>query len=247
MTPIIHIPRTLRPWDAVYLLAQETDPRSWILVGGLMVQAHARMKGMTDFRPTLDADFLVDILADHLATGHIVRTLERHGYQLVTGTLSGYANRMTKPDGENIDLLAADHLPQWVERKHLTRIQGSRMFTAPGGAQACERCMTVLLQDDDGATRPIRIPDQLGALMFKAAAWQADSGEGRYRHLTDAMILCALMDDPETQRRRLHSRNDFTRIRLLCDAILDEGQYLDTLPQADMELAKDTILTLTDR
>lgn len=37
-----------------------------MLVGGLMVQAHAMMAGINS-RPTFDADFMADILSDNLS------------------------------------------------------------------------------------------------------------------------------------------------------------------------------------
>lgn len=239
MIPCIQVPRSTKPWNMVYTLAEEVDADSWMLVGGLMVQAHARLAGK-EFRPTSDADFMADILADNLSAAHIVRALERHGYRLRTGTLTGYSSRMTNDDGDKADIMSPDHLPRWAERKRLTVVHGENIFTTPGGAQACDRCMRLALEDGD--TRcVIRMPDQLGALILKAAAWVADRGDGRMRHLQDAVILCAIMDSPEDQRQRLHSRNDFRRVKAIREAVIEEEQWLYAVPRSDMNRAKDTL------
>lgn len=242
MTPSIHIDHRTAPWNMVYTLADEVNPDSWMLVGGLMVQAHARLAGK-EFRPTSDADFMADILADNLSAAHIVRALERHGYRLRTGTLTGYSSRMTNDDGDTADIMSPDHLPRWAERKRLTVVHGEYIFTTPGGAQACDRCMRLTLEDGD--TRcVIRMPDQLGALILKAAAWMADRGNKRSRHLQDAMILCLIMNDPEAQRTRLHSRNDWRRLRVLRESFIDDDGWLDMFPQPDIDYAVDLLTEL---
>lgn len=239
MTPTIRVSHDLKPWNMVYMLAGEASPDSWMLVGGLMTQAHARLAGR-DFRPTSDADFIADILSDNLSAAHIVRALERHGYRLRTGTLTGYSSRMTNDAGDKADIMSPDHLPRWAERRRLTVVHGENIFTTPGGAQALERCMKLTLDDGD-ARCVIRIPDQLGALILKAAAWTADRGDRRMRHLQDAVILAALMESPETQRLRLHSRNDFRRVKAIREAVSDEGQWLYMMSREDMSRAADTL------
>lgn len=239
MKPVIEIPGSTKPWNIVFALAEEHISDSWMLVGGLMVQVHALMKGR-DFRPTEDADFLVDLMSDHLGVTHLAHVLGRYGYEILPGTLSGYTTRMQKSTGEKVDLLVADHLPQWVERKRLARLGTGRMFSAPAGAQACERSMELELRDGDRAAS-IRIPDQLGALILKAAARMADKGPDRDRHLIDAAILCAIMDDPDKEHERLHSANDFRRLRALRDDIVDNQDYLQYLSMDDLAAARQAI------
>ncbi len=235
ITPVIHADHTTAPWNVVYTLAGETKPSSWMLVGGLMVQAHAMLAGR-DSRPTFDADFMADILSDNLSAAHIVRALERHGYRLRTGTLTGYSSRMVNEDGSKVDIMSPDHLPRWTERKHLTTVHGENIFTTPGGAQALERCMSLTLEDDDVQCN-IRIPDQLGALILKAAAWVADQGGQRSRHLQDALTLCLIFNDPETQRLRLHSRNDRRRLLALRESFANDEGMLDMFPRSDIAYA----------
>ncbi|KFI93798.1 hypothetical protein BISA_1620 [Bifidobacterium saguini DSM 23967] len=54
MISTIHIPNTGHPWSTVYAVAAANIPESWLLTGGLMVQLHAIMGGLTA-RPTTDA------------------------------------------------------------------------------------------------------------------------------------------------------------------------------------------------
>lgn len=241
-TPIIHADHTTAPWNVVYTLAGDTKPSSWMLVGGLMVQAHAMLAGR-DSRPTFDADFMADILSDNLSAAHIVRALERHGYRMRTGTLTGYSSRMVNDDGSKVDIMSPDHLPRWTERKRLTTVHGENIFTTPGGAQALERCMNLTLEDGD-ARCVIRIPDQLGALILKAAAWMADQGEHRARHLQDALTLCLILNNPDAQRLRLHSRNDQRRLIALRESFVHDDGMLDMFPRNDIAYAVGVLTTL---
>lgn len=42
-------------------LATVLDPDTWMLVGGLMVHAHAQLAGLQSNRPTYDADIVVEV------------------------------------------------------------------------------------------------------------------------------------------------------------------------------------------
>ncbi len=50
-----------RPWPNVFELASALPGDAWTLIGGLMVQAHARAHGITVIRPTEDLDVLLDV------------------------------------------------------------------------------------------------------------------------------------------------------------------------------------------
>ena len=49
-------------------------------------------------------------------------------------------------------------------------------------------------------TRAVSVPSAFGALILKAAAYQSDSRD-RDRHLQDAALLLAAIDDPRAVRR----------------------------------------------
>lgn len=246
MNPILQVPSDSAPWDLVYAIAHENIPSSWMLVGGLMTQAHAMLAGMSP-RPTDGADFMVDLMSDKLGVSHLSNALKRHGYQISPGTLSGYTTRMVTPAGRKADILLADHLPRWMDRKRLTLLGENHMMSAPGGAQAGERCMEIDITDGE-RTETIRIPDVLGALILKVAAWMADNTPERSRHAFDAALLAGLIADPYTERDRLHSRNDWKRIRTLRDLLLSpEGdQYWEYVDQARRRQGKAVIAILAE-
>lgn len=78
MTPTIHIPNTGHPWSTVYAVAAANISESWLLTGGLMVQLHAIMGGLTA-RPTIDADLLADLMAIDAASPDCAVSLPPEG------------------------------------------------------------------------------------------------------------------------------------------------------------------------
>lgn len=46
----------LRPWPTIFAVAEATDTTTWVLVGGLMTQVHARSAGIAPPRTTGDVD-----------------------------------------------------------------------------------------------------------------------------------------------------------------------------------------------
>lgn len=51
----------MSPFDLLDEICDATPPGSWMLVGGLMVHAHARLANITSPRPTIDADLVVEL------------------------------------------------------------------------------------------------------------------------------------------------------------------------------------------
>ena len=49
---LIVVPDDERPWSLLFEIADVTTPGEWVLVGGLMVHAHALRAGITASRPT---------------------------------------------------------------------------------------------------------------------------------------------------------------------------------------------------
>lgn len=99
MIPTVHIPSSSHPWSTVYTVAAERIPESWMLAGGLMVQLHAIMGGLT-IRPTTDADLLVDLMADRRGITRLRHILASCGFEAQPGTLTGYTTRMVAPNGD---------------------------------------------------------------------------------------------------------------------------------------------------
>lgn len=143
MTDQVTVDSHSQPWNIVFSLAEHSDTDSWLLVGGLMVQAHALLAGL-ETRATVDADFLVDLITTPRAVDRITRILSQQGFQIKYGTLTGYTTRMVGRAGI-VDLLVADHLPRRLEPA--ARLAGYPMLEVPAGAQAIERSQKIALID----------------------------------------------------------------------------------------------------
>ena len=242
MIPTIHILGTGHPWSTVYAVAAANIPESWLLAGGLMVQLHAIMGGLTA-RPTTDADLLADLMADRRGIARLRNILASRGFETQPGTLTGYTTRMSAPNGDVVDLLVADHLPKFLGAD--ATISGTPVLSMPGGAQAVERSMQVRLVDDQNdADAVIRIPDLLGALILKSAAYSADHAGYGDRHLYDAAMLASLIPDPDAELARLHSNTDRKRIKLLHDKLTEDSPYWNNLDESHRQDGLDTIETL---
>lgn len=161
------------PWPLVTELSDQLPRGSWVLVGGLMVQLHARAAGVEDLRPTADVDMLVDVLAGQASVATIVAALKSGGFEVVQpGWPGAPAHRLRRGD-ETIDLLVADHLPRGRSPQLLRRA----VMAIDGGAQALTRVLTAVIAQGDRSVE-LRVPDLLGALVLKAAAHAVDSRTG---------------------------------------------------------------------
>lgn len=85
----------------------------------------------------------------------------------------------------------ADHL---VPAKVPT-IGGRKPFKIASGSQALQRTVNCRMTADDDAPVLISIPNVLGALVLKGAAYREDSRD-KDRHLDDAVVLCATISSP---------------------------------------------------
>jgi hypothetical protein len=65
-------------FDPVEEIANDLSPDWWLLVGGLMVHAHAQLAGIQHARPTDDVDLVVEVRAGSYAQAAAV--LRRPGY-----------------------------------------------------------------------------------------------------------------------------------------------------------------------
>ena len=161
------------PWPLVVEVAAALPVGSWILVGGLMVQLHARASGVVEVRPTHDVDALVEL-----------------------GWPDAPVHRLRRSE-DVIDILVADHLP----KRSQPRLHRHPVMPADGGAQALARTQRVTIEDD-GQTVELTVPDLLGALVLKGAAHMVDRRDPE-RHLRDAALLASLMTDHRHELTRL--------------------------------------------
>lgn len=236
----VHISSRGHPWDTVFAVAEAEATQSWMLTGGLMVQLHAMIGGL-EARPTTDVDLLVDLMSDSRGIDSVQRVLSGRGFVAQAGTLTGYTTRMIGPDGGQVDLLVADHLPRLLSK--LAILAGKPLLSMPAGAQARERSMNVEIADGE-LHATIRIPDLLGALMLKSATFTVDHAGFGERHLYDAAMLASLMKDPDAERSRLHSKTDRKRLRTLSRLLREDSPYWDRLDRSHRQNGLDAMQVL---
>ncbi len=214
--PVLNVSEQEPAWACVLDISEAINPGHWLLVGGLAVQAHAQINGVYS-RATVDVDMLLDILLSSTQVSSVVAVLETKGFKPIAPALKGGSfHRLKRSDGIIVDVLVADHLPK--SRDRATRIGAWKTMSVPGGAQAIERKMTLNVAS---ATRKaqIAIPDLLGMLVLKCAAYANDKRE-KERHLQDVALLASLITDAYSERGRMHG-SDKKRIRCVAEVLAD--------------------------
>ncbi|NSX29528.1 hypothetical protein [Gardnerella vaginalis] len=242
-TPTVEISSSTHPWSTIYALSKSCNSSLWLLTGGLMIQLHAIMNGITA-RPTSDADLLIDVISNKDNVRKVYNALKNLGFSLQTG-LTGYATRLRNQNNDVVDLLIADHTPKKLFG--FLNIFNTQLLSMPGGSQAINRSMLVTLIDrHENNEAMLRIPDLLGALILKSAAYKADNMGNREKHLYDAALIASLIDNPDSEASRLHSKNDYKRLRFLKSKLTKDSIYWDTLDANHKLNGLDTLETLTE-
>lgn len=201
-------------WRTVIQLAETGASAEWTLVGGLMVSAHARRARVIMRRPTDDVDVLVDYRENRAGLAQARAALLQLGF--VLGGDEKHAYRFRHDDGRKLDLMVADHLPARLE----PRLDRRPAFAAPAGEQAIRRRDTYQLRFASGSVAEVGVPDELGALVAKGAAWLVDRRD-RARHLDDSAVLLACITDASELDYDSMSKNDRKRIRAVTDELMD--------------------------
>ncbi len=233
---VIDIPLGLKPWDTVMEIANIIPRDEWLLVGGLMTQAHAMLSGHTS-RATKDIDVLIDVLASSSNVSKILSTLENIGFEAKEPGLRGSPfHRMTRNE-TIVDILIADHLPK--SRAKSVRVNRWPMMEVPGGAQAVNRKMDITLTYGD-LSRMIQIPNLLGALILKSAAYCSDNRD-RQRHLDDVALLASLIENHKECLSDLHG-SDRKRLRAVAEALSDSE--LSSWKALDQDARRKGMMTL---
>ena len=204
-----------KPWPQAVELIEVLPAEQWTLIGGLMVQLHMAHAGIPVHRTTVDIDMVLHLETGAITFGRAREALEQLGYEL--GTPVGRASpvhRFTR-GLDRVDVMAADQLtPAFVPK-----VNGRKLFQVPAGASALRK--TVNLRIDRSADSPLTfsIPDLLGALILKGAAFKADPRD-RDRHLDDAARLACAIESPAIEARRLKG-SDRGRIQALASELHD--------------------------
>ena len=114
----------LPPWSTVFDVIEATDINDWVLVGGLMVQLHARRASIPPPRATKDVDLVVDIAANHAGVTNIASALTRIGFEPIVPDSRKEPIYRFQRDREQVVMMVADHLPSQLKPRPRQRIEG---------------------------------------------------------------------------------------------------------------------------
>lgn len=227
------------PWPQCVELARALPSTQWTLVGGLMVQLHSAAAGLAVSRPTADVDIVLHIETGAATTTSVTAVLTDLGYALQESIdRNAPAHRFVRGK-QQIDVMIADHMPA----ARIPTIGGRKAFQISGGTQALQRTVNCRLVVDDDPVL-ISIPNALGALVLKGAAYREDSRD-RDRHLDDAVVLCATIKAPLATAKAMKG-SDKSRVLTLHKALEDPGhRSWRLLESADRTPAMDTLRILS--
>lgn len=203
------------PWPQAVELVGVISGDRWTLIGGLMVQLHIAHAGLAIQRVTTDIDMVL-----HIETGVITfpaarDALEGIGYEIQLPFARGNpVHRFTRGD-DRVDVMVADHLAP----AHVPEVAGRKLFQVPAGTSALRKTLNCTIEREAERSVTFSIPDALGALVLKSAAYKEDSRD-RDRHLDDAAFLACTVEDPSREAERLEG-SDRARIQLLATELED--------------------------
>lgn len=198
----------LPAWRTVIGLSEVMDTSELTIVGGLMVYLHATRGGVTMPRSTDDADILVNAIVNRGGLTAFAVAVGKLGFDLKDD--ERYAYRFLHADGRRIDAMVPDHLPKDIDM----RLRRKPALTVPGGQQALDRRDLYELTFESGDTITVGVPDEIGALVAKGAAYLIDQRDPG-RHLEDAASLLAAIEDASALNYSRSTRNDRARLRAI--------------------------------
>lgn len=167
-------------WALVGELARSVPEGSWVLVGGLMVQAHALRSKNIVTRQTTDIDALLNLSISSVS--QIAGSIQSMGFEPHAPSFGGSFHRFNR-GSESIDVMVGQDVRQPV------RWFGQEVLRSPGAAQAIARADKYVFVQG-GQIFTVLVPDSVGATIAKAAAHKVDRRD-RERHLTDLISLLA--------------------------------------------------------
>lgn len=220
------------PWPNVAEIELVLPHEKWTLVGGLMTQLHAIHRGVNTLRPTLDVDMVLHIETTRGVAAQTAAALQTLGYEFMTplDDRTATAHRFQRSNVDTgrvdvVDVLMAEHAAPDTHQK----LGGKSMVAIEGGTQALKRTINARLEIVAGHTSTISVPSPLGAAILKAAAYLTDSRDPQ-RHLQDAALLLAVIDDPFEERKGLGG-SDRRRLRVLVAALPDDHSFWHRLDE----------------
>lgn len=246
----IDVPRPPGGWAGPWLNVAEIEAvlphEKWTLVGGLMTQLHGIHRGIDALRPTNDVDIVLHVETTRGVASEAARALESIGYVFSPSIdkRNRVAHRFTRAESrvdlvtsgsDVVDVLVADHAaPRVVEK-----LRGKEMMAIEGGTQALRRTINARTEITPDRTTTVSVPSPFGALILKAAAYQTDPRD-KERHLQDAALLLACIDDPYALREEF-AGSDRSRLRAIAGALHDDARAWRALPvdkRADGQVAR---------
>ncbi|MGY6658590.1 hypothetical protein ACXIZN_41175 [Amycolatopsis sp. TRM77291] len=219
-------------WHAVLDLDEHLGT-PWVLVGGQMVALWCAQAAVDVFRPTEDADVVLDVWVQRSALRDASRLLSERGFS-EADTGDGYGYRYQRDDA-CVDLMIPDHMDR--QAKQPATATGRLGVQAAGGNQALIRAERIPVRVD-GRDSHVRRPNLLGALVAKAAAAVADTRE-RDRHRDDIAVLAqiALATSAHRAMRATCNPKDRKRLRLALDAMPPTHPAWQRITDADLAQA----------
>lgn len=175
-----------------------------------MVHAHAIRAGVVPSRPTGDIDVLLNIGAVQVSA--IAGPLQQLGFRPLDPASHGPIHRFTRGD-DIIDVM--------VERGVAARWARRPIFQAPAARQAIDRRDRYVLRGQTLQAQ-IYVPDELGAVVAKAAAYSVDQRD-RGRHLEDLAVLLASSGGRRALDLERLQRRDKQHLRPAIAVLADEG------------------------
>lgn len=216
----------LAPWPQVFEIARMAPPETWVLVGGLMVQAHVMSSGLAVTRVTED----VDVLSRAEVVGHgyasLAAQLQQHGY--VFDESPRYAYRFRR-GAEIVDLMGPDH------NRPPLRFRQRAVFPVTAGTQALSRTIVAEFETETDNVS-VSLPSLKAALILKSAAGSADPRD-RDRHLLDAISLLACVRDVGTIVDDLKG-SDAKRLRGVLSGLREREILFGQVPDDTAALAR---------
>lgn len=251
---MIDVPTPLGGWGAPWPNVAEIEAvlphEKWTLVGGLMTQLHAIHRGIDAIRPTNDVDIVLHIETTRGVAAETARSLESLGYVLTPSIdeRNNTAHRFKRGEStvdlvasevvDVVDVLVADHAAPRVRE----RLRGREMVAIEGGTQALRRTINARLEIIPGRTTTISVPSAFGALILKAAAFQTDSRD-RERHLRDAAVLLAAVEDPFAELDHL-AGSDRARLKSLTRHLDNSAREWTYLPSVSRNIGRAALRVL---
>lgn len=193
-------------------------------------------------RPTNDVDIVIHVETRRGRPNTIAQALKNLDYEIqpAHSRRKPAAHRFRRgPD--TIDVMVADHAAPRVREL----MSGYDMIPIEGGTQALRRTINARLHLESQNTATVSVPDPFGALILKSAAHLADSRDAE-RHLLDAAVLLACIDDPFAALESHESGSDRKRLlhlnKHLSDVRHPAWVQLDPKVQSDAQAVLDILV-----